>query len=162
MSEDGMRTAGGSRGIVRRVSLARGACTVLIVAFVAAACSGGVDAKKGNLPTSPAADATSSTAPRTYHYDGEGGVSATLRVVDSRWELSVINKTGRTLEEPSLYALDAEDGGHISATVAGASAMKDTEASDFEVSFEKSVGPDDLGLVLLLFGGENFGPLAPG
>lgn len=97
----------------------------------------------------------------SYFYDGDFGVAATLEPDGSGWQLTVKNTTGDTLGKPGIYALAATDGSRIDATLTDPSPIGDGEESSFSVSFERKLAPQNMGLVVLMFGGENFGPLAP-
>lgn len=144
------------------MSHSRGSARVLVAAtllLAATACEPSVEqaAEAAGTPAPPAP-----AAPGTYRYDGTGGVSATLAADQDGWTLAVANSTGSTLGKPDIYALSAVDGTRIEASVEGSAPMPDRGKATLGVRFEREVAPRDLGLVLLLFGGRDFGPLAPG
>lgn len=143
------------------ISAGRALRAILVTATLASLVLLSVSCTRGGGPE-PSPTASSLTpVPGSYSYDGGFGVTVTLAPKGSDWLLSVKNATGHTLGKPGIYALAATTGFRIDATVAGAAPIPDGGQSQFQVSFSRRLAPEDMGLVLLLFGGENFGPLAP-
>jgi len=136
----------------RFVAVAALSCLI----FVASACTG-----KGSGPKDSSGPPSVAPVAGSYSYDGGFGVTATLVPKGSDWLLSVKNNTGDALGEPGIYALAATNADRIESTVTDATSIPDGARADFQVSFGKAITPEDMGLVILLFGGENFGPLAP-
>jgi hypothetical protein len=57
--------------------------------------------------------------------------------------------------------LDGLTGKHIDGKVPDAKPVADGEQTTFQVQFPPEVTPKSLGLVILLFGGDNYGAFAP-
>jgi hypothetical protein len=70
--------------------------------------------------------------------------------------LEVENGTGRELPRPDVYALAAADGAQIDGRVIGASPIPAGGTATFDVELA-GIEPDDIGLVVLLMGKDNYG-----
>jgi hypothetical protein len=93
---------------------------------------------------------------------GRGGVEASVTFNGVHGRLRVRNSTGDPLPRPGFYVLDARDGSRIEGAVLQASPLQDGESSTFRVLLKTRIDPKNIGLVALLFGGEDYGAFVPG
>lgn len=70
--------------------------------------------------------------------------------------LDVENGTGRELPKPSFYVLDATDGTQVDGRVDGATPIPAGETASFTVGLG-GIAFEDIGLVVLLMGKDNYG-----
>lgn len=129
---------------------------VSFLALIAAACGSGT---AGSATRD--GSAVSEDADGGYVYDGDVAIAATLDRDDETWTLRVTNDTGRQLGPPGIYGLAADDGRRIDADVSGAAPVPPDGQVELSVTFPGGGSSRDFGLVMLLFGQQNFGPLAP-
>ena len=138
---------------------------LLAVLLLAPACSrGGGSPGPTSVPTSPAAEPPTriGTTPGLYEYRNAGlvavldfdetGRSATLQVE---------NGTGRELGEPFVYVLDARDGHEIDGRIPDAAPIPDGGRATFTVRFPPELEVDQIGLKILVLGGDNYGAFVP-
>jgi hypothetical protein len=98
--------------------------------------------------------------PGAFRYEF-GGVTAELTLDGSATgTLDVKNGTGAELAAPALYLITGDDA-RVDATLADPSAIPDGGQASFQVSFDGPVDVATLGLVILEFGDENYGGMAP-
>jgi len=71
--------------------------------------------------------------------------------------LEVENDSGYDLPEPGFYVLDARDGHEIEGTVEDSEPVADGEKKSFEISVGEGFDLDNVGLVILLMGEDNYG-----
>jgi hypothetical protein len=138
----------------------RRAAVLALAGLLAVTCTG--DGPRGDPGPSPTAPPTTAAPaePGTYSYDFNG-VAATFHLGGAQGTLEVRNATGARLAAPSVSILMAEDGRTIRASVAGASPLDLGARREFDVSLPRMLAPEDVGLVLLAFGGEAWGALSP-
>jgi hypothetical protein len=115
--------------------------------------TGGTGPTTGSV--GPAPVTTGPAAHGTYEY-----VNAGLRVVieidGTEGTMEVENGTGRELESPDFYILDARDGTEIEGEVADPAPTPAGETATFDISFE-GIEVRNIGLLVLLFGTDNYG-----
>ena len=75
--------------------------------------------------------------------------------------MEVDNGSGYELGKPDLYVLDGVTTKTFDGKVIDAKPIADGATGDFQVSFPTEVTPKSLGLVILLFGSDNYGAFAP-
>lgn len=75
--------------------------------------------------------------------------------------MDVDNGSGYALGKPDLYVLDGLTGTRIDGKVLDAQPIEDGATATFQVQFPPEVTPKSLGLVILLFGSDNYGAFAP-
>jgi hypothetical protein len=98
--------------------------------------------------------------PGAFRYEF-GGVTAELTLDGSATgTLDVKNATGAELPAPALYLITGDDV-RVDATLADAAAIPDGGQGSFRVSFDGPVDLATLGLVILEFGDQNYGGMAP-
>jgi hypothetical protein len=96
--------------------------------------------------------------PGSYSY-GSYGLTAEMKPNppgSNTYDLSVTNKTGST-GKPGIYALDARTGKRIEATVAPDEAVQDGQTKDYTVTMGTGFDAKQIGLMIILLGGKNFG-----
>ena len=84
------------------------------------------------------------------------GLTATMQLDGNTGTLEIDNATGRELEKPSFYILDARDGTRIDGTVDGATTVPDGQTDTFDVSYG-GLDMKNIGLLVLLMGHDNYG-----
>ncbi|HEY7659202.1 MAG TPA: hypothetical protein VIC58_01230 [Actinomycetota bacterium] len=115
----------------------------------------GTGATGATLPTPPP---TFSGAPGTSVYTyANAGLLVTADFAGNEGTLTVENGTDDDLEGPGLYVLDAADGHEIDGEVASPEPIPAGETATFDVSIEGIRDARDIGLLVLLFGSDNYG-----
>ena len=84
-----------------------------------------------------------------------------LQLEDNTGTMEVDNASGFPLGKPDLYVLDGLTGARIDGSVLEAQPIEDGATASFQVQFPPEVTPKSLGLVILLFGSDNYGAFAP-
>lgn len=135
---------------------------LLVFAVVLAACDGGgpepSDAKPVTTSTvvpTPAETFTGAPGTATYEYANEGLV-VTVTLDGSDGTLDVENDSDNDLDAPGLYVLDAADGREVDGTVLDAAPVAAGDTASFHVQLD-DLSVDDIGLLVLLFGEDNYG-----
>lgn len=139
---------------------------VAALTFVAAACTGGDD-QPPQQPSSasPSGDGVTSTnvnvqfQPGKYFYQ-YNNVAVTLSMETGGSTLQVKNNSGHDLGKPDVYVLSQDDK-RYEGTVDDPQVIPDGETASFTVTFPEQVKPDTVGLMVLLFGGSNYGSMKP-
>ena len=138
---------------------------VLCLAIALGACTGddaggnGSTASTGPSTTSqvptPAQTFTGAPGTATYEYANEG-LLVTLDLNGSNGTLAVENDSDHDLDPPGLYVEDAVDGHEIDVQVVDSAPVAAGEQASFDVKLD-GITVDDIGLLVLLFGADNFG-----
>lgn len=129
-----------------------------VLVLVLAACTdegaGGGDTN-GATGASGEPSPTISVAPgaSVYLY-ANAGLVVTLDLDSLTMEVE--NGTGRSLPKPDFYVLRAKDGSQVDGRVVDATAIPAGETASFAVQLG-DVASQDIGLVILLMGGDNYG-----
>ena len=137
---------------------------LVLLAISAVACTGGgasTDTAASSPPPSPppSSNVDVKMVPGVWTYDLRG-LKATFTWKDAPPTLSVDNGTGIDLGAPAIYVV-TQDQRRVDATLDGAAPLADGADADFTVAFPGGLTRDDVGLVVLEFGDENWGALAP-
>lgn len=142
-----MKTTGrlGTLALVPLLALAAVACT-----GAAGKSDGTGDGKGQASPSEPVLRPGDSGV---YRY-ANAGLVATLDL--AKGTLEIENDTGRTLAKPGFYALHATDGRRVEGRVIDATAVPAGETRTFDVELD-GIAPDDIGLLVLLIGRDNYG-----
>lgn len=134
---------------------------LLALAVVLAACDGGGEPSNASgtrtsavVPT-PAETFTGAPGTATYEYANEGLV-VTVELDGSDGTLDVENGSDHDVDPPGLYVLDAEDGHKVDGTVLDAARVAAGDSASFDVRLD-DVTVDHIGLLVLLFGADNYG-----
>jgi hypothetical protein len=138
---------------------------LLCLAIALGACTGGdgdsgaSTASTGPSTTSqaptPAQTFTGAPGTATYEYANEG-LLVTLDLDGSNGTLEVQNDSANDLDPPGLYVEDAVDGHQIDVEVVDSAPVAAGEQATFDVKLD-GITVDDIGLLVLLFGADNFG-----
>jgi hypothetical protein len=135
---------------------------LLVLALVLAACDSGggepsntkVATTSEDVPT-PAETFTGAPGTATYEYANEG-LLVTVKLDGSDGTMDVKNNSGNDLGAPGLYVLDAADGHEVDGTVVDAAPVAAGDSASFDVKLD-DLTVDDIGLLVLLFGADNYG-----
>lgn len=131
--------------------------------IAAVGCTG--DGSSAPISTSSTPPSETPTAP-TVITPGEfsytnAGLVVTLELHTNVGTMVVDNGTDHDLAKPDLQVIDGTTGLLIDGKVLDAAAVAQGEAATFDVQFPRGVDEKSLGLVLLLFGSDNYGAFAP-
>lgn len=107
------------------------------------------------IPT-PAVTFTGPPGTAVYTYANEGLV-VTVDLDGNRGTLTVKNETPRDLEGPDVYVLDAADGHEIPGEVTSSAPIPAGATVSFDVAIGSIKDAGDIGLLVLLFGADNYG-----
>jgi hypothetical protein len=135
---------------------------LVCLAIALGACTGGDGGSTGStgrsttseVPT-PAQTITGAPGTATYEYANEG-LLVTVDLDGSDGTLEVENDSGHDLEPPGLYVEDAVDGHEIDGEVVDSEPVAAGETASFDVRLD-GIAVDDIGLLVLLFGADNYG-----
>jgi hypothetical protein len=142
-------------------SLRRFGAPLLLLLVLGSACTGdGTGPSPSTTKGSAATSAPAELTPGNFRYQN-AGLQVSLNLQSNTGTMDVDNASGYALGKPSLYVLDGLTGKHIDGKVPDARPLADGEQATFHVQFPPEVTPKSLGLVILLFGGDNYGAFAP-
>jgi hypothetical protein len=139
---------------------------VALVSFLAfAACTGddeppaatastGGETSTGPVPT-PAETFTGAPGTAIYTYALDG-LTVTVELDGSEGTMLVENDSEHDLDAPDLYVLHAADGREVDGEVVASAPVPAGGSATFDVALG-DVGVDDIGLLVLLFGADNYG-----
>ena len=122
------------------------------------ACTGGDGGPTGSTGASSTSEAptlaqsfTGAPGTATYEYANEG-LLVTVDLDGSDGTLEVENDSEHDLDPPGLYVEDAVDGHEIDGEVVDSAPVGAGESATFD-----DITVDDIGLLVLLFGADNYG-----
>jgi hypothetical protein len=147
-------------------SLRRFVVPAILLAVLAAACTGDAsevpptDSGSQSASGQPTDVAPPSFTPGSFRY-ANAGLQVDLHLDSNTGTMDVDNGSGFALGKPDLYVLDGLTGKHIDGKVLDAQPVADGATASFQVQFPPEVTPKSLGLVILLFGSDNYGAFAP-
>jgi hypothetical protein len=135
---------------------------LLCLATALGACTGGDGGSTastgpsttGEVPT-PAQTFTGAPGTATYEYANEG-LLVTVDLDGSDGTLEVQNGSEHDLAPPGLYVEDAADGHEIDGEVVDSAPVSAGQTATFDVRLD-DITVDDIGLLVLLFGADNYG-----
>ena len=113
--------------------------------------------------TTPSTTSPSPVGPITpgeFSYQN-AGLDVALTLKTNTGTMVVDNGSGHDLGRPDLYVLDGTTGKQIDGKVLKAAPIPDGGKATFHVEFPPEVNDKELGLVILLFGTDNYGAFAP-
>jgi hypothetical protein len=148
------------RAGLRAPSSLRSAVVVALVACSSVACTGGDEPGPSAGEASPQTSPPPVTSADSYVFTDAAGIEARLSIDGDGAVLTVINDTGAALPRPGVYVLDARDGSRVEWTVDGAGPAPAGE-SEWRVERPAVPEPKHIGLVVMLFGGEDHGAFVP-
>jgi hypothetical protein len=128
------------------------------------ACSGSSPADTGSgssHPTGPGSQTSSSPAPKGAYTYENAGLNAEMKFEGNTGTLSIKNDTGHDLGKPDFYLLDARTGQEVDGKVDAAAAIPDGQTKDFKVEYPPTLEDQNIGMVFLLLGGDNYGGFVP-
>jgi hypothetical protein len=135
---------------------------LLLLAIALGACTGDdgdATAPTGSSPTSdvptPAETFTGAPGTAIYEYANEG-LLVTLELDGSEGTLQVDNGSANDLDAPGVYVKDAVDGHEIDGEVVASTPVAAGERATFDVRLD-GITVDDIGLLVLLFGADDYG-----
>ena len=135
---------------------------LLLLAIALGACTGDdgdATAPSGPSPTSdvptPAQTFTGAPGTAVYEYANEG-LLVTVELDGSEGTLEVDNGSTNDLDPPDVYVEDAVDGHEIDGEVLNSAPVAAGERATFDVTLD-GVTVDDIGLLVLLFGADDYG-----
>jgi len=135
---------------------------VAVLVVVGVACTGD-SSTDTTAPSSasplPTTNVDATIVPGAWTYDLRG-LKATFSWKDGPAKLTVKNDTGRDVGAPAIYIV-AQDQKRIDGELDGAVPLADGAQGEYIVTFPGDLQRDDVGLVVLELGGENWGALAP-
>ncbi len=139
------------------------ALPLALLALVGTACHGSASQVQPTTPPTSAPTSTSATptviTPGAFRYMTPG-LLVTLELKTNTGTMMVRNGSGEDLGKPGLYVFD-QSGKRINGKVLAAAPIADGAKASFRVQFPSEVNDKTVGLVILLFGGDNFGAFAP-
>jgi len=141
------------------------ASLVALITVSAAACTGGDGSSTTtDSPTTGASDPVTVSSNVTYAPGEFGyvfnGITARFSMDGSGGTLTVKNNSGAELGNPGMYVVTAGDK-RYEGTVTSPLPTPDGSESEFEVTFPDAVTKESIGLLMLLFGGDDYGAMAP-
>ncbi len=140
------------------------AAALVAASLLVAGCSGGGGSGPTSGPTSPPAQTPTriGTTPGLYEYRNAGLVAVLdFDEAGRTATLEVQNGTGRDLGEPFVYVLDARDGHQIDGRIPDAAPIPEGARATFTVRFPPELEVDQIGLAILVLGGDNYGAFVP-
>ena len=147
-------------------SLRRFGVPAILVLALAVACTGGdgddppTDGATPTVSAGPTDATPTEFTPGRFRYQN-AGLQVGLQLEANTGTMDVDNRTGFELGKPDVYVLDGLSGERIDGKVLDAQPIDDGAQASFQVQFPPEVTPKSLGLVILLFGSDNYGAFAP-
>ena len=139
------------------------ALPLALLALLATACHGNASQVQSTTPPTSVPTSKSPTSavitPGEFRYVTPG-LLVTLELKTNTGTMMVRNSSGEDLGKPGLYVFD-QSGKRINGKVLAAAPVADGAKATFRVQFPSEVNDKTEGLVVLLFGGNNFGAFAP-
>ncbi len=117
--------------------------------------TGGTAGTGGTAATGPTPVVSGAATSGTYQYVN-AGLHVTMRIEGTAGTMEVENGSGHELGDPGFYILDARDGHEIDGVVSSPAPIADEQTATFDISFS-DVEVRNIGLVILLFGADNYG-----
>ncbi len=128
---------------------------LLMVAL--AACTGEEEPAPEESPTTSPPPVTSADS---YVFTDAAGIEARIAIEGEGAVLTVTNDTGAALPRAGVYVLDARDGSRVDWPVLDAAEVPEGE-SEWQVERPPVPEAKHIGLVVMLFGGEDYGAFVP-
>jgi hypothetical protein len=146
------------------VSSRRRSLALLALVAVGAACTGSSTPPGGPTGRTSAPTATTTTpvviTPGAFRY-ANAGLVVTLTLKTNTGTMTVDNGSDHDLAKPDLYVLDGSTGKQIDGRVVDPQPIAQGGKATFHVEFPPEVNDKEIGLVILLFGPDNYGAFAP-
>ena len=143
-------------------STGRFVALALASALLLGACTGGgpsggtgATSTTGSQDTGPTPAQSFTPGAGTFTYEN-AGLKVTVDIQGETGTMTVDNGTDHDLEKPGLYVLDAADGHQIDVEVQQGAPIAAGDSATFDVALGQ-VDVDAIGLLVLLFGKDNYG-----
>ncbi|MGH9248204.1 MAG: hypothetical protein ACRD0W_01600 [Acidimicrobiales bacterium] len=94
-------------------------------------------------------------------FGGDRRLDVVLTLERRTGTLRVSNSTGEEIDPPGLYVVRVDDRERVEATIRGARPIADGATETFDVELPPGMAQEDIKLVGLLFGADEFGELSP-
>ena len=120
----------------------------------AATAATGDETSTSAVPT-PAETFTGAPGIATYTYALDG-LTVTVELNGNVGTMQVENDTEHDLDAPDVYVLDASDGHEVEGEVVSSAPVAAGDSATFDVTLD-GIGVEDIGLLVLLFGADNYG-----
>jgi len=142
----------------------RFAVLTLASALLLGACTGGEEpnvgptdstGSTGSQDTGPTPAQTFTPGVGVFTYEN-AGLKVTVNIQGTSGTVEVDNGTDHDLDKLDLYVLDAVDGHEIQVEVQGSEPVAAGDPATFEISLGETE-VDQIGLLVLLFGKDNYG-----
>ena len=138
----------------------RSATLALVPLLLLVACTGNGGSADdggttGNADTGPTPAQSLTPGVASYTYEN-AGLRVTVDIEGDSGTMEVDNGTANDLGDPGLYVLDAVDGHQIDVQLQGSEPVGAGDTATFAVSMGE-VDIDRIGLLVLLFGKDNYG-----
>lgn len=117
--------------------------------------NGGSTGVTGGEDTGPTPVQTVTPGVGVFTYEN-AGLRVTADIEGTAGTVEVDNGTDNDLEQPGLYILDAVDGHEIPVEIQGSAPVGAGESATFDISLGDT-DVDRIGLLVLLFGKDNYG-----
>jgi hypothetical protein len=141
----------------------RKAVALLVLLIAAAACTGSKSTPTPSGGTSSTPPSTSGppvvVTPGEFQYEN-AGLDVSLELKTNTGTMVVDNGSGHDLGKPDLYVFLAT-GKRVDGKVTDAAPISEGAKQTFHVEFPPEVTDKTVGLVILLFGSDNYGAFAP-
>jgi hypothetical protein len=147
----GPRSRPSARTLVRPL-FAAGLLTIVL-----AGCTDGDEPQPTGNPTTSPPPVTSADS---YVFTDAAGIEARIAIEGESAVLTVTNDTGAALPRAGVYVLDARDGSRVDWSVLDAAPVPEGE-SEWQVERPTVPEAKHIGLVVMLFGGEDYGAFVP-
>jgi len=139
------------------------AVLIAMLVVAGAACTGGSASTDATPPSSasplPTTNVDAKIVPGVWTYDLRG-LKATFTWRDGPPALTVKNGTGIEVGAPAVYVV-TQDQHRVDGSIDGSVPLADGAQGQYIVTFPGDLQREDVGLVVLELGDENWGALAP-
>jgi hypothetical protein len=147
--------------------IGRSVALALVSLAALAACTGDDEPPAATTPPGGETSTSTSTVPTpaetftgvpgtaTYTYALER-LTVTVELDGSEGTMLVENGSEHDLDAPGLYVLDAVDGHEVDGEVLASAPVAAGDSATFDVALD-GVGVEDIGLLVLLFGADDYG-----
>ena len=138
---------------------------IVVLAFAAVACTGG-GSPPADTPAATSASALPTTnvsatiVPGVWTYDLRGLKASFTWKEGETPKLTVQNGSGADVGAPAIYVVTQEQK-RVDGTLDGSQPLADGAKGEYAVTFPSELTREDVGLVVLELGAENYGALAP-
>jgi hypothetical protein len=150
----GPRSRPSARTLVRPL-FAAGLLTIVLVA-----CTSGDEPQPTGTTGTPTTSPPPVTSADSYVFTDAAGIEARIAIEGESAVLTVTNDTGGALPRAGVYVLDARDGSRVDWSVLDAASVPEGQ-SEWQVERPTVPEAKHIGLVVMLFGGEDYGAFVP-